>query len=252
MPRLVTSPVSVFILLLCLPVRLSAQFDSVIVERKPAQAQSRQELDAYLDIVQSHEPEKIVSLAARLAQQFPDSEFLGHVHRLEMAAHLVLNDYQNSIAAGEKALKLNPRDLNALLTLAKVLPNGMKETDSSAILDKAENYARQAIEEISALKAPRTLPLGEFRRVTAQMKASAHEALGIIAFKRGRYSESVAEFEKSTDQNPLADGALFYRLGMAYLLNRNPAQAKIALKRASELGPEVVRKKAEEQLAKIR
>jgi tetratricopeptide (TPR) repeat protein len=252
MHRLVTSPVSVFILLLCLPVRLGAQFDSVIIERKPAQAQSRQELDAYLDIVQSREPEKIVSLAAQLTKQFPNSEFLGHVHRLEMAAYLALNDYQNSIAAGEKALQSNPRDLNALLTLAKVLPNGITEMDSGAILDKAENYARQAIEEISALKAPRTLPLGEFRRVTAQMKASAHEALGIIAFKRGRYPDSVAEFEKSADQNPLADGALFYRLGMAYLFNRNPNQARTALKRASDLGPEVVRKKAEEQLAKIR
>jgi len=83
------------------------------------------------------------------------------------------------------------------------------------------------------------------------MKAGAHEALGMIEFKRGRYSESVAEFEKSTRQNPLAGGALFYRLGMAYLFSGSPNQARTALRRASELGPEAVRTKAEEQLAKI-
>jgi tetratricopeptide (TPR) repeat protein len=245
-------PLRLVAILYLLPFPLAAQFDTVLIERKPAQAQSRQELDAYLDMVESHEPEKTVSLAAGFAKQFPDSEFLGYVHSLEMDAYLALNDYQNSVAAGEKALERNPKDANALLKLAKVLPNGAKETDSSTILDKAENYARKAIEEISALKAPRTLSLAEFRRVTAQMKATAHEALGIIAFKRGRYPESVAEFERSTGENPMADGALFYRLGMAYLFSGNLNQAKTALKRALELGPEVVRTKAEEQLARLR
>ena len=56
---------------------LSAQFDMVMVDPKPPQAQSRQELDTYLDIVQSHEPARIVSLASRFAKQFPESEFLG-------------------------------------------------------------------------------------------------------------------------------------------------------------------------------
>ena len=245
-------PFRLVAILYLLPFPLAAQFDTVIIERKPAQAQSRHELDAYLDMIESHEPEKTVSLAARFAKQFPDSEFLGYVHGLEMDAYLALNDYQNSVAAGEKALEWNPKDANALLKLAKVLPNGVKETDSSAILDKAENYARKAIEEVSALKAPRTLPLAEFRRVTAQMRATAHEALGIIAFKRGRYAESVAEFERSTGENPVADGALFYRLGMAYLFSGNLDQAKTALKRALELGPEAVRTKAEEQLARLR
>jgi tetratricopeptide (TPR) repeat protein len=234
------------------PLSLGAQFDTVIIERKPAQAQSRLELDAYLDIVQSHEPERIVSMVACFEKTFPDSEFLSHVHRIEMDAYRALNDYENSVAAGEKALKRNPKDLAALLTLAKVLPTGIKGTDSNAILDKAERYAREAIEEINALKAPRTLPLTEFRKFTAQMKANAYEALGIIAFAGGRYPESVAEFEKSTAESPLADGALFYRLGMAYLLSGNPNQAKIALKRAVELGPDVVRTKAEEQLAMLK
>src|SRR4051794_25607888 len=177
-----------WLVILCfLPFPLGAQFDTVIVERTPPQAQSRQELDAYLDIVQSHEPEEILSLTARFTKQFPNSEFLGHVHRLEMNAYLALNDYQNSVVAGEKALKSNAKDVNTLLTLAKVLPSGMKENDSSATLDKAENYARSAIEEIVALKAPRTVSLAEFHRLSAQMLAAAHEALGIIAFKRGRY-----------------------------------------------------------------
>jgi tetratricopeptide (TPR) repeat protein len=251
MNNAVTMVITLVLGVLRLP--LSAQFDMVMVDPKPPQAQSRQELDTYLDIVQSQEPARIVSLASRFAKQFPESEFLGQVHRLEMKAYQDLNDYPNSVAAGEKALQWNPNDVNALLTLAKVLPNRVNESiDLSGILGKAEKYALKALEEISTLKAPRTLPLTEFRRVTAQMRAAAHEALGIVAFQRGRYTDSVAEFEKSIGESPLADGALFYRLGMAYLFNGNPDQGRTALKRASDLGPEVVRARAEEQLAKMR
>jgi len=231
---------------------MGAQFDSVVVERRPAQAQSRQELDSYLDIVESHEPKRTILLTGRFVKEFPDSEFLGHVYRTQMDAYLTLNDHQNSIAAGEKALQLNPRDVGTLLALAKVLPNGIKDMDSSGVLDRAESYAKKAMEEISVLRAPRSLPLAQFHKVTTEMNAAAHEALGIIEFKRGQYSNSIAELELSSRQNPLAGGALFYRLGVAYLFNDNPDQARIALKRASQLGPDVVRAKAEAQLTQMK
>lgn len=83
------------------------------------------------------------------------------------------------------------------------------------------------------------------------MKAMAHEVLGIVAFERGHYAESVAEFETCTRQNPAANGAQYYRLGIAYLFKGDYDQAKVALQRASQLGPEIVRAKAERQLAKL-
>ncbi len=218
-----------------------------------SKAQSRQELDAFLDIVQFSQTEKIVSLTTQFGERFPKSEFLSQVYRMQMKAYKGLNDYKNTVAAGEKALELNPHDADTLLTLVNVLPYGIHGSDdSSAILGKAESYARRALDEISSLKSARTVPLAEWLKVTAQMKASAHEALGIIAFRRGHYSKSVAEFEICTSQNPFADGAQFYRLGMAYLFNGNPGQARAALKRASELGPDIVSLRAEEQLGKIK
>src|SRR5437773_11305025 len=51
-------PFGLVAILYLLPFPLVAQFGTVIIERKPAQAQSRQELDAYLDMIESHEPEK--------------------------------------------------------------------------------------------------------------------------------------------------------------------------------------------------
>jgi tetratricopeptide (TPR) repeat protein len=235
------------------PRRVDAQFDMVIFEKRPPQARSREELNTVLDIVQTTDPRKIISLCTDFRKQFPTSEFLGQVYRMEMHAHGTLDDAQNMIEAGQKALEQNSHDVDALLTLANTIPNGVNSlsTESTAILDKAEGYARRALEEIDGLKATRGVPLDKWRQLTGRMRSSAQEALGFIAFKRGRYAESVREFEKSIRFNPEAGGAVFFRLGIAYLYAGKPLEAQVALERSSQLGPDLIRTKAKEQLARL-
>jgi tetratricopeptide (TPR) repeat protein len=225
----------------------------VIFEKRPPQAQSREELNTVLDIVQATEPKKIISLCADFRKLFATSEFLGHVYRMEMHAYGTLDDARKMIEAGQKALELNSHDVDALLTLANTIPNGVisLSAESTALLDKAEAYARQALEEIDGLKATRGVPLEKWHKLTGRMKSSAEEALGFIAFKRGRYAESVTEFEKSIRFNPEAGGAVFFRLGVAYLYAGKPLEAQVALERSSKLGPDLIRTKAKEQLARF-
>ena len=232
---------------------LQAQLDMVVFEPHPPQARSREELNAVLDIVQTTDAKKVVSLCTGFRKQFPTSEFLGQLYRMEMHAYGTLNDAHKMIEAGQKALELNSHDVDALLTLANTIPNGAHNlsAESTALLDKAEGYARQALEEIDGLKATRGVPLDKWRKLTARMRSSAQEALGFIAFKRGRYAESVAELEKSIRFNPEASGAVFFRLGVAYLYDGKPLKAQVALERSSQLGPELIRTKAQEQLAKL-
>ncbi|MCI0724172.1 MAG: hypothetical protein L0338_35210 [Acidobacteria bacterium] len=144
--------------------------------------------------------------------------------------------------------------IDALLTLANTIPKGVTDlsAESTALLDKAEGYARQALEEIDELKATRGVTLDRWRRLTGRMRSSAQEALGFIAFKRGRCAESVAELEKSIRLNPEAGGPVFFRLGVAYLYHGKPLEAQVALERSSKLGPELIRTKAEEQLSRLR
>jgi hypothetical protein len=249
----ITALVSSLTLLMLEPPCSQAQFDMLVFERRPPQARSREELNAVLDIVQAEDRNQIVFLCAEFRKQFPGSEFLGQVYRMEMHAYGRLDDYQKTVEAGEKALEMNSHDVDALLTLANVIPNGVNDptVESAALLDKAEGYGRRALEEISGLKATRGVPLDTWRKLTGRMKSSAHEALGFIAFKRGRYAESVAELEKSVSLNPEPGGSVFFRLGVAYLYEGKPLEAQVALERSSQLGPELIRAKAEEQLARL-
>jgi tetratricopeptide (TPR) repeat protein len=235
--------------LMLAPFALFAQFDTMIFEPKVPQAQCRQELDAFLDIVDPTQPERTIALVQQFVERFPDSGLLSQVYRRKMKAYKELNDYQGTVVAGEKALELNPHDVDVLLTLAVVIPHGYRDSQpSSSRLDKAKSYAQRALEEIQTLKAAKTVALDQWLMVTAQMKAIAHEALGIVAFKRSRYRESVTELEECTRLNPVADGTQYYRLGIAYLFSGDSFRAKAALQRAVELGPDVVRKSAQEQL----
>jgi tetratricopeptide (TPR) repeat protein len=120
---------------------------------------------------------------------------------------------------------------------------------AEAVLSKAESYARRALEGIASLRAERSISLENWQRQTGQMKATAHSALGLIALNRGQHSTSIAEFETCISQNPSADGAQYYMLGLAYRLNGNAAHAATAFRRASELGPDLVRARAQKELA---
>ena len=227
---------------------LHAQYD-LIIEPKPPQASSREELDFYLTILQLRDPAKLIESAAEFSKLYSASEFLSQVHRLEMRSHQAMDDPQNTVAACERLLSVRPNDPEALLTLAKVLPSLKRDRDAN--LNVAEKHAQSAMQEIAALRAPRSMTIKQFEEIIRGMQAGVHEALGMIAFQRGQYAQSVSEFEHSIRLHPGEDGRLYYRLGVACRFTRSRAKAEAALRRATELGPDAVRSRALGQLAEL-
>ena len=242
----------IFLLCLC-PRATRAQFDSLISPRQAAQAQSAPELDEYIDLLEASSAREKVRLVEAFAQHYPKSELLGIAYQYQMEAYRELNDYDGVVQSGERALKLHPDNLNTLLTLANVLPNRI----STGALDdpglaQAEQYARLVFEGINRIKLPRSVSPQRWEKLRLEMEASAHEALGQVATKRGNLQEAIAEFEKAVQQNPTPRGSQFYRLGVAYMLTRRYDPASEALNRAAELGPEEIRKMANAVVRKLR
>jgi len=229
----------------------SANVETYVIEPKPPQAQSREEFKAYLDIAQAEDPQRSIDLATRFVQQFSRSEFLAQVYRLKMHGYRSLGDAEKTIEAGEKASAANPFDVDTLLTLASVLPGHGADTDVEKTLERAESYANRALQELSGLKASRAVSLSDWRAFLRRMKASAYESLGVVAFKREQYPESVKSFERCIQENPVAEGSQFFRLGVAYQYTGQKDRAIAALERAIAIGPEIVRAKARVQLQEL-
>ena len=226
------------------------QLDVMVFQEKAPQAQTRDELFAFLDLVDNEHANKLLALSDGFLERFPKSEFLAFVHRLRMNAYREMSDLENAVRAAEKALELNPQDINVLLGVANLLPQ-QTTRPSSVVLSTAEDYAQRALKEIAALKAPRTLSLDNWEKAISTMNASAHCAIGVVALKRGRYSDSVSAFEICTKQDAMASGLQFYMFGIALLADRNVERAIAALRRAAEMGPESVKAHAEGQLRSL-
>lgn len=228
------------------------QLDSYVVEAKPPQARSREEFKAYLNLAQASDPQEMLNLAAVLLSRFPESEFQAQAHRIRMHAYRSLEDVENTVEAAEKALAANPLDVDTLLTLASVLPNqnaGAKDFD--LVLQRASDCANRALQELAVLKASRSVLLSDWRAFLRRSRASAHESLGVVAFKREDYTESVKQFEQCVRENPAEEGSQLFRLGVAYQFTGNKEKALAALERAIILGPDVVAAKARLQLTEL-
>ena len=231
---------------------VTAQLDSYVVEAKPPQARSREEFKAYLNLAQANVPEKTLNLADALLSTFPDSEFKAQVYRFKMHAYRSLGDVGKTLESGEKSLAANPLDVDTLLTLASVLPNQNAGTkDFDLVLQKAGDCANRALRELETLKASRSVSLSDWGAFQRRMRASAHEALGVVAFKREDYTESVKQLERCVRENPIEEGPQLFKLGVAYQFTGDRRKAVTALERAIELGPEVVATKARVQLREL-
>src|SRR5262249_36517315 len=114
-----------------------------------------------------------------------------------------------------------------------------------------EQYARRVFEGIGRMKLPRSVSPQRWQELRLEMEASAHEALGHVATKRGNLRVAILEFESAVQESPTPQGSQFYRLGVAYMMAQKNDSARKALNRAIELGPDEVRKLAQMVLQKL-
>ena len=108
---------TLFLLVLTLHPEVQAQFGPLMSTTQTPQAKSAEELDLYLEIYRSADPQSTVALANRFTTAYPQSEFLALAYEHQTLAYQQLNNYEGVLHAGEKALALSPRNVKVLVTL---------------------------------------------------------------------------------------------------------------------------------------
>ncbi len=244
---------TLFLLVLTLHPEAQAQLGPLMSTTQTPQAKSAGELDLYLEIYKTADPQSTVALTNRFTNSYPQSEFLALVYEHQTLAYQQMNNYEGVLHAGEKALALAPRSVKVLVTLALAIPNGVTgRFDSSRLLEQAESYAHQALKELEEKKIPQDLALDEWEALKGDLDSECHEALGHVSMKRGDLAAAVREFRAAAFGNPKPNGRQFLRLSSAYLLARQYGAAEQAAARAVELGEGQIRQLALRQLQEIR
>src|SRR5579883_3005048 len=161
------------------------QFGPLLDPAYAPQAKSEEELDQYLKIMTDSDPQVTVADVQQFATLYPNSELLGLAFQYQMMAYRQLHDLNHVVEAGRKALKLQPNNVNTLLTLASAIAEGVgTRPDANVLLQQAEEYAHKALRELDQMRIPREIPLERWKAMRSAMETQAREALREIAVKR--------------------------------------------------------------------
>jgi hypothetical protein len=160
--------------------------------------------------------DKRIQLGEVYVQKYPSGKYDGLVYSGLTIAEYNKLDLAKMYADADKALALNPDDVNVLVLVGWVIPRKYDPNDLEAEsqLAKAERYEKHALEVLAALPKPANMTEDQFTKVKAEGESQAHSGLGLIYFRRQNFAESVEELKKSTADPTNQDPVDYYIMGM--------------------------------------
>jgi tetratricopeptide (TPR) repeat protein len=214
---------------------------------KQPQAKTRPEYDAYLAFYQEKDPAKKAALGEKFITDFKESDFIPQSHSMIIGAYTAsknwdktmqaadravmipnadnklkqyaydnamiaaqnANDVNKVISYGQKALSIDPTDLNAMMIVSAAIPTKLPTDDAGkkAALDQAQNLAAKALDGVAGLMAKADAAT---KAQLTQIEGSLHATLGLVANNKGDYNKSIQEYEQSIQRMPKDEVSHFY------------------------------------------
>ena len=186
--------------------------------QKQGGAQDPQEVNAYKAFYKADEPTKKIKLGESFLQKYPKSALDEPVDVGLLNVYYGKQDWKNVYSTADNALALKPDDLYVLTIVGWVIPHVSQpgDTDADQLLDKAEAYAKHAIEIMPTMSKPSYMNDAQFAELKTQSAIQAHSALGLVYFRRADYANSAKELQQSTPSTANPDATDLYVLGVDF------------------------------------
>ncbi len=169
--------------------------------------------------VPQNNPNKKIELAEGFIQKYPQSRHRPGIYQLLVNEYFITQQPQKLVEAGEKEIEINANDAAVLAVMAQTLARTYKPgmPDGDAQLDKAELYAKRAIEVTPTLPKPAEMTDEAFDGAKRDALSMAHGGLGLVDVRRGKFGDAIPEFEESikNDRHPDPDPVIYYLLGLS-------------------------------------
>ena len=175
------------------------------VGKRPPQAKTQAEFDAYKAAAANTDPAALQKAADDFAAKFPDSELRVLLYRTAMHSYQTANKADQMMEMGRKVLKLDPDDPEALVGVAQVLAERTRESDldKDQRLDEGTKMALHAVETADTdISVPPGTPQDKIDEYKGFLRSSAYYVLGTIQYTREKYSDAEGYFRKSIDALP--------------------------------------------------
>ena len=148
-------------------------------------------------------------------KNYPQSHYLVVMYSRLTNAYFERQKLDKMYVSADKTLQLNPNDVTVLTLVGWVIPRGNPTSPGFGDrLAKAEQYEKHALEILATLPKPAELTDEQFATTKASAVSQAHSGLGLVYFREGKDSDSVAELTKATEGNPQPDPTDYFVLGV--------------------------------------
>lgn len=151
---------------------------------------------------------------------FADTEFKPLLLLMAMQLEEQKGDYSQTLFYAQRVLDGDPKNADALSTMAVETANHTREfdLDKEEKLSKVDKWAKDAIENAKTLpKSNPNMTDDQLQAIRKDIQAQAYMALGISAGLRKKYDDSIANYKQSIDVAAKQDPATYIRLGQVYL-----------------------------------
>jgi tetratricopeptide (TPR) repeat protein len=207
--------------------------------KRPPQAKTQPEFDAYKLAVASTNVADLEKAADDFATKFPDSELRVLLYQNAMRLYQNANNAEKTEAMGRKVLSLDGDNPEALVIVAEVIAERTHDSD----LDRDQRFseaitmAHKAMQTVDTdISVPAGTAQEKIDAYKAGLRSNAYSILGTIDFKKENYAGAQENLQKSIDLFPSSPVAVdVLRLALALdKQGKYPEALKVA-NRAVEL-----------------
>jgi tetratricopeptide (TPR) repeat protein len=156
-------------------------------------------------------------LAEDFLQKYPQSRYRPEVYSYQVKSFFSRNQFDKMEAAGDKELELTPNDPQTLAIIGSALPRpsvSASSPEGQKRLAKAEQYSQKALDLLPTLTKPQNMSDEVFETAKNQTAALAYSGLGLVAFRRGKFSDAIPNLDKAVKLDPQPDPVNLYLLGL--------------------------------------
>jgi tetratricopeptide (TPR) repeat protein len=200
--------------------------------KRPPQAKTQPEFDAYKAAMQLTDPAATEKAADDFAAKFPDSELKAVLYKNAMQKHQGANNADKMLEMAQKALSSDADDPEALVAVAQVNAERTRDTDldRDQKLAEAKKDAERALVTVDTDVPTAGYPPEKIDQFKRFIKSEAYAILGTLASNAKNYPEAETDLKKSIEVFPEnVDPVAVLRLAVALDMdNKYPDALKYA------------------------
>jgi tetratricopeptide (TPR) repeat protein len=202
----------------------------------PVNPEEEADAKAFFDTARVDVP-KQAELGEAFLVKYPESRYREAIYSRLVSAYLALGDIDKLYVAGEKALAMNPDNVDVLSVVAYAVPRRVNpsELDAPAKLQKVEQYGKHAIEILVAMTKPESLTEEDFTKAKNEKLSMAHSGLALVSYHKQDFAGMAAELEQATTLATSPDPSDFWLLGISYQQVKRFGDAATAFGKCAEV-----------------